>query len=87
MTDVEWAKQKRWAKSPATKLFAETERARASETELLKALRDVFALIDDGFLVRDTSKDSDPLWALNSVRFVTRLAAAHAVIAKAGGTP
>ena len=53
--------------------------------DLLAALNDVFELIDEGFLVRNTSRDADPLWALNSLRFVTRLKAAYDVFVKAGG--
>jgi hypothetical protein len=57
----------------------------AAAPDLLAALKDVFNLVDEGFLVRDTSKDADPLWALNSVRFVTRLKTAFDAIEKAGG--
>jgi hypothetical protein len=35
--------------------------------------------------VRDITKDGDPLWALNSLRFVTRLKDASLAIAKAEG--
>lgn len=53
--------------------------------DLLAGLKDVFAIIDEGFLVRDTSQDGDPLWSLNALRYVTRLKAAHDALAKAGG--
>ncbi len=62
---------------------AALERIRALEG----ALADVFALIDEGFLVRDISKDADPLWVLNSLRFVTRLKVAHAVLSPPVGDP
>lgn len=38
------------------------------------ALEDVFALIDEGKLVRDTSKDHQESWAIESIGFVNRLA-------------
>lgn len=40
---------------------------------LEKVLRDVFDLIEEGFLVRDTSKDSDPRWAVYLLHRLIRL--------------
>ena len=59
----------------------------AAAPETLEALKDVFALIEEGFLVRDVSRDADPLWALDSIRFITRLKDAYAAIAKAEAKP
>jgi hypothetical protein len=39
MSDSDWREQKRWAKSPAKKLYEEAERARQSESDLLAALK------------------------------------------------
>lgn len=38
-----------------------------------EALEDVFKMIDEGKLVRDISKDSDPDYAMRSMDFVMRL--------------
>jgi hypothetical protein len=42
-----------------------------------EGLAEVFALMEEGFLVRSTENDRDPLWALNAIRFVQRLKDAH----------
>lgn len=43
---------------------------------LKAALADVFDLIDSGWLIRDTTHDSEPDWALRQLPQVQRLAAA-----------
>ena len=41
--------------------------------ELLAACKDIFALMDEGFLVRSTADDHEPDWAIKNVPFVMRL--------------
>lgn len=41
------------------------------------ALKDVFALIDDGFLVRNTDDDAKPDFALRMMSFIARLSEAY----------
>lgn len=51
----------------------------ANRIRALKAtLADLFALIDEGQLVRSTANDADPDWHMKSLRFVHRLAKAQA---------
>ena len=50
------------------------ERLEARVVELEGALRDMFALIDDGFLCRDISRDAEPGWSIKMLGFVQRLA-------------
>lgn len=67
---------------------AETEanaRLVAAAPELLAALKDVFKMMDEGYLVRDVSNDGDQLWALTALRIVTRLKNMDTAIAKAEG--
>ena len=45
--------------------------------ELEAALRDMFALIDEGFLCRDISRDAESGWAIKQLGFVQRLAKAN----------
>jgi len=42
--------------------------------QLEAALKDMFLLIDERWLVRNIENDDDPLWALNQLNFVRRLA-------------
>lgn len=58
---------------------------RSERSEMLAALKDMFALIDEGWLVRDTSGDGNPSWAMKQLRFVQRLQKAQAAITKAEG--
>lgn len=51
-----------------------------SHEALVAALRDVFALIDEGHLVRNVANDGDPKWALAALKFVERMARAHAAL-------
>jgi hypothetical protein len=44
------------------------------------ALREIFALIDEGLLVRDISRDHEPGWAVRSMELVGRLKQARAVL-------
>lgn len=48
--------------------------------DLRAALTDMFALIDEGLLVRNIEKDAEPSWAMRQVRFVQRLAKAQAAL-------
>ncbi len=45
--------------------------------ELGEALRDMFRMMDEGLLVRDTSKDNAPGWAMAAIAMVSRLKEAH----------
>ena len=54
-------------------------------TRLRDALRDVFALIEEGWLIRDTSGDQSSDWAMKTARKVQRLAAAYQALD--GGKP
>ena len=42
--------------------------------KLREALTDMFALLDEGILVRDISHDHEDDWALSMVPFIQRLA-------------
>lgn len=57
----------------------------AAAPDMLAALQDVFALMDEGWLVRNTSEDHKPSFAMRQLSFVQRLAKANAAIAKATG--
>lgn len=46
------------------------------EERLRLALADMLALIDEGWLVRNTANDSQPDWAIRQLGYVRRLAAA-----------
>ena len=47
------------------------------------ALRDLFALMDEGYLVRDISRDGEEGFAMRQLPYVRRLAAAHSALAAA----
>lgn len=51
--------------------------------EMLKALKDVFDMIETGDLLRDIKNDGDPLWTLKMMTFVNRLQKGQQTIAKA----
>ena len=53
-----------------------------SHADMLAALTDVFALMDEGWLVRNTSEDDESSFAMRNLAFVRRLAKAHAAIAE-----
>lgn len=57
----------------------------AAAPDLLNALKGVWKLIDDGQLVRNTSGDANPDWAMRQLPFVMALKACDAAIAKAEG--
>jgi hypothetical protein len=40
----------------------------------------MFALMDEGLLVRDMSHDNDPMWAVRQIKFVQRLCEANAAM-------
>lgn len=55
----------------------------AAAPEMLTALEAIYALVDAGVLVRDTSHDHEPGWAIKALPLVKALQNAQAVIAKA----
>lgn len=57
----------------------------AAAPELLAACQGLFALIESGTLVRDTSRDADPKWYLTAMELTRALQAAAAAIANAQG--
>lgn len=63
-------------------LFA--ERLSKSKTEiidaLIESLSDILSLIDEGVLVRDTSKDHEPTWAMAQVPLVKALVKARQLL-------
>lgn len=61
-------------------LGATAFRIRAEHDCLARALRTLFALVEDGTLVRDTSRDHEPGWALRQVPLVQALARARAAL-------
>lgn len=63
----------------------EWERLIAAAPDLLAALKDMFALMDEGLLVRDTEGDGKSGWSIRVLGLVSRLKAADAAIAKAEG--
>jgi hypothetical protein len=58
----------------------------AAAPDLLKALEDMFALMDENKLVRDTSSDHLDTFTAESAKLVMRLSRAQQAIAKARGT-
>lgn len=66
-------------------LLEQLDQVQAREKRLREALGDVLAMIDEGWLGRDTSRDHEPDWAVRQMPYVQRLADAKRVIA-AGGT-
>lgn len=50
--------------------------------DLLEALQDMFALMDEGWLVRNTNDDAKDGWAMRQMAAVKRLAQARAAISK-----
>ena len=42
-------------------------------TRTQNALKDMFAMLDEGLLVRNISEDSKPDWAMNNLGLVMRL--------------
>lgn len=57
----------------------------AAAPEMYAALTDIFAMMDEGYLVRNTSDDAKPGWAMKQLPFIKRLQTAHAALAKARG--
>ena len=57
----------------------------AAAPELLEAAKDITAMIDSGFLVRDITKDGQPQWAMKTMTFVMRLNKFVEAIAHAEG--
>lgn len=52
--------------------------------EMVAALEDVMAMIDQGLLVRNITKDADPKWAIEMMKFAMRLNKIQAALALAG---
>lgn len=48
--------------------------------QILEAFRDLMALVDEGWLVRNTAGDSQPDWALKQIPYLRRLAKIKAVL-------
>lgn len=57
----------------------------AAAPDLYAALKGVLELISAGKLVRDTSSDANPDWAMRQMPFVMALGAAEDALAKARG--
>lgn len=55
----------------------------AAAPDLLEALKDVFALMEEGVLVRDISHDGSPDYGIRMMGLVSRLKKAHDAVAKA----
>ena len=53
---------------------------RAEREELRECLRALLKLIDDGILVRDISRDSEPEWLMHQLPMVSALARASKVL-------
>jgi len=49
---------------------------------LVEALTDLFAMIEEGFLVRDTSRDASPDYFKQALQFTQRLAKCHDSLVK-----
>lgn len=56
---------------------AEIAKLRASHARLVEGLKDIFALLDEEQLVRNTQRDSDEGWALQAMKFTARLQSAQ----------
>jgi len=71
------------APEPYEEIAALRELVREQHVEierLTAALKDMFALMDEGLLVRDMSHDNDPMWAVRQIKFVQRLCEANALL-------
>lgn len=66
----------------AKELEALLAEAQADKAQSIAAFKDLFAMIDEGLLVRDTSKDYGDGWALRMAKFVSRLARAKEALGK-----
>lgn len=55
------------------------------EKGLLAAMKGILLLIDEGKLVRNTSEDANPSWAMRQLPFVMVLQAAQVAIDKSEG--
>jgi hypothetical protein len=64
------------AESDLAEIIDQRDRARES-------LRNLFALVESGVLVRDTSHDADPKWYLKAIELARVLTAAHDEIKEA----
>ena len=69
-----------WEARPRSKFFSVTHADRATllalcaaKDEVIEAARDLFAMIDEGLLVRDISKDAEPSFAMDALKFTMRL--------------
>src|SRR6185437_2810097 len=57
----------------------------AAAPELYEALEGILKLVDEGQLVRDTSNDPNPDWAMRQIPFVSAFSKAHQALTKARG--
>lgn len=62
-------------------------RLMAAAPDLLAALKDVYALLDSGVLVRDVSRDHEPGWAMKALDLTLKIKRGADAIAKATGEP
>jgi hypothetical protein len=72
---------------PASERPNATAAAEAERDQLREALRRLFALVEDGTLVRDISKDSEPGFAIRQIPFVMALRNAQAALAHPSAHP
>jgi len=56
-----------------------------AEKPLVEALKDLFAMMDEDILVRNTDYDASPAFVLETLKTVTRLKKAHNAMEGAGG--
>ncbi|MGH7207831.1 MAG: hypothetical protein ACREIL_00450 [Nitrospiraceae bacterium] len=69
-------------KDERDQLQAVSDRLQARLTRFEEALQDLFKLIDEGWLVRNTKDDTDQNWALNNLTYISRLAKAHQALTR-----
>jgi hypothetical protein len=69
------------ALSTANQFRDERDALKAQVEQLREAVSGIFSLIESGQLVRDVSRDADPVWALNTMRFAQVLAKAQQSLA------
>lgn len=64
-------------------LAATALRVKAERDELLKACKEVWRMFEQGYIVRDTSKDYKSDWAVKQLPLIRALGMLQAAIAKA----
>lgn len=63
-------------------LIADRQRLLDERKELVEALKIIFQLMDDGYLVRDTSHDHDPDWSIKALKLAMTLKKSYEVLDK-----